>query len=403
MDFSKTMIITGAGAHVPYDFPSGMKLTEMIKSLYSKADEVVSDKSYYIPNNQEKNKINKYKKEICKLIKEFELVNLPSKLASYNSDIKDENMNSIVDGFSKQLNYINQYNFLMQNQSNVNDEILEFISKDLNEFIIKFGESQTYTIDTYLYKKLKYNINNNYSNIGKLLIAYFIYKSETKIKIGFHKLNWIEYIINNFLVDESKKLSFFKNTPQFITFNYDNFFEKKIFKHLISYHSNAKELALKTVNKINVLHVYGDINSLYYENNLDTKADENMNEDRDINNALELEIYRHSMNGLKVIGEERNSSDKEKISNSIFERMKDIKQILFLGFGFDVLNTSIIFDKSEKIIQENEIQLYSTNIGISEYEQEEIQKRVPVKIEFFQGEDVDCLKLIKEKRPIYFP
>lgn len=236
------------------------------------------------------------------------------------------------------------------------------------------------------------------AKIGKLLISYFIKKSEDRCPIGFHYegFDWIQYIINEFLTKDLKK--FFECPPRVFSFNYDNLFERSIWEHLVHYHKMSEQQAKQMVLGLKIRHIYGHIGTLE-------------------NPFLLTDVRGHlaAINNIKVIGEERDTAALDGMAEEIIDSILHADQVLFLGFGFDDLNTQLIYRKlckepdTLKDIQEycRHQRRAATNIGRSLHEIQSLQKRLPFFIDFHatsQGlEQIDCLKLIREKAPIFQP
>lgn len=327
VEFSETMLIIGAGAHVPYGYPTAKQLTELFKALHRDNDKVV-----FMINGKKRGELYSDKVKICKYLSDFRLVEEPRILLESSND------------YYKKL------------------------GDELEQFLIGFGESQVYSIDAYLANYLnrpEESINKLVPQLGKLLIAYFIYNYEKKIPIGFHESNWIQYIINEHLKDRKSLERFFESPPDIYTFNYDNHFEKSIFSHLKSYHGFSEDEALKKTKSLNIKHIYGHIDSL----------------DTD----LEESILRKSLENLFIIGEERSGDKMEKISQEMGRSMEKAKDVYFLGFGFDELNTKLIFrHRLEGRRKGFYPEFYSTNIGFSKLDQRRASEIIPDAMQFFQ-------------------
>lgn len=338
-EFSKTAIIIGAGAHVSYGLPTAMKLTEILKSLFSEVIKINSLKLrpmyMQVGHKLEPDKVN-----ICK--------------------------------------YLHDQNIL-------NSKSVEDISQQLDSFLEEFGRSQVYSIDAYLANILKKEGNdckNNFATIGKVLISYFINSFERKTPIGLHRFDWIQYLINSFLVDPDSLEKFLKYPPRIFTFNYDNLFERSIATHLVSYHGYTEDKAKEAIEKLKITHIYGHLNTL--------------------NISDESQIISSGIKNLMVIGEERSEERMKDVSRKIRDSLLGTKSVYFLGFGFDKLNTELILPKTTiDRLQGKMPEFYSTNIGLSDSMRKKIYSNVPIDIEFFPNKDVDCMKLINEEKPIF--
>ncbi len=346
-EFSKTVFIIGAGAHVPYSYPTAIQFTDLLKKLHRDSEKVTSLSDTFL-NSTRTGKRDKDKINICRCLKKLQLV----------EDLKD-------------MSSSNSYDIKLGNE--------------LDTFLLEFGQSQVYSIDAYLanyMQRPEENRKDLVPQIGKLLISYFILDYEKQIPVGFHEFNWIQYIINEFLKNRKTMESFFNSPPKFFTFNYDNHFEKSIYYHLLSYHGLSKIDALEKIRKLEIKHVYGHINSI------DLVSDE--------------VVYKESLQSLRVIGQERSDETLENLSIDFAACFEAAREVFFLGFGFDELNTNLIFKHCpSKMGNEYYPEFYSTNIGFSVFQQKKLSERSPVKIQFFPDKEVDCLELISKSKPIF--
>jgi len=344
--FSNTALIVGAGAHVPYGFPTAYQLTEKIKSLYKDAETITSIEPYRGDSDA-----TRHKQKICSIIRQLNLVpESESPQASNSHEIA--------------------------------------IGRVLDRFITAFGQSQMYSIDAYLSKILTANKDANDSKrldaqIGKLLIAYLILDAENLTPIGFHSPDWIQFLINKFLRSPKILEDFRKNPPRIISFNYDNLLEKSICAHLKSYHGFSHEESLKYVLDLNILHVYGDLDTLRV--------------------TASREVMMSAIDRLQVIGEERVQNYMDQVSMEIAERLNDSTKVYFLGFGFDELNAQLLFDNLGYVSDASRAsrKFYATNIGMTKYSIAAIHKKYRLGIRFFIEEEVDCFNLISVKAPIF--
>lgn len=322
-NLNELTFIIGAGAHVPYGFPTGERFLDDIKMMHP---EFLQS---YLSNDQKVKERHEmlnsfFEEEIVKLIVDSGLV-YSSLSAKPTRSIHDE----------------------------VRSYCLDFI-KDL-------GESGVSSIDTFLSMYINKKRDKNYELIGKALIYGLIFLYERDNPISFTKHNWIHLIIKRYLNTREEVEHFFSNPPGIITFNYDNFFERVLFGNLTKYHGYSEQESLNFLKKLNIIHVYGSCDSVYTKN------------------CKEIEKFKTAISKLLVIGEERRSSmDLESIQKAILKS----KSIYFLGYGFHYLNNKILFDFPEWQNSDNKGILYSTNIGLSSYEQSKITEDIGCSIGF---------------------
>lgn len=346
--FNQTLLVIGAGAHAPYGFPTSKQLTAQIKLLHSEGKRIHSLESEYARSDVDRDKIR-----ICKIVRDAKIVrSLESSSAGHDAAI----------------------------------------GAALDSFISRFGESQVSSIDSFLSKTITADDSAQSQQdvkIGKLLISYFIKKYEERKPIGFHGDDWIQFIINEYLTSENIE-QFFSNPPNILTFNYDNLLERCIFGNLVQYHKINPDTAKQMIKGLKIQHVYGHINSL------DRTA-----------SVYDVAAHLTSIDQMKVVGEERNTSDLNKVAESIWTKFQSSSHIYFLGFGFDRLNSELLFSAfvgDGKKEAQGKI-IVSTNIGLSRFDIIELQRRLPVPVNFFVETDrvpeVDCLKLLRERTPLF--
>lgn len=341
--FSKTMFIIGAGAHVPYGLPSSVNLTDKIKSFVSSKIKIVRFDENLMDQYRRNNPLAFQKNQLCQ--------------------------------------YLSDQKLLLPEQELDENKRVRYISKKLDFFIERFAQSQLYSIDAYLNKKIRNDQEalDEVAKLGKSLVSYLIYVAEMHTRIGFHKFDWIQFIINQFLKEESVNNLFMANPPLIYTFNYDNLFERSIKAHMESHYNKSSDDAIACVKKLNIKHIYGDIGTL---------------------ELMEVQdVLDYGNNTIRVIGEDRDpTSELDKLVTDFRYNLSCVDEVYFLGFGFDQINCKFLFgDTSYK-----DVKFYSTNIGLSSIDMMEINRQLKIKVNFFENEgSVDCLKLLKEVKPVF--
>jgi hypothetical protein len=350
--FARTALVIGAGGHKPYEFPTAMELREDIVGLYHDGKILTSMAEDFRDTPQEK-----IKKQICRYMQALRLVEPdPAPKSGNGQDIH--------------------------------------FGKKLDEFVIAFAESHLYSIDSFLAtigSQVLPDDQRYFPKLGKFLIAYFIRRYETMKRIGFRGVDWIHYIINEFMRDKPSMEIFFKNPPKIYTFNYDTFLENCLIVHLIRCHQHTREAALEKVKKLNIMHIYGKIQSL-----------EPQNED---------EILKASMEDIKVIGEERTTAFKA-LSRRIADDFMSCNNVYFLGYGFDNLNNHVLFSECESVQKEMQLEMpvfHSTSVGLTDHRRAEINSQLDkmhgvVSVHFpveHKAAEANCMSLIKVCAPIF--
>lgn len=92
---------------------------------------------------------------------------------------------------------------------------------------------------------------------------------------------------------------FFSAGPKIYTFNYDNLFERLLYGHLTTYHELSAEEAIEKIEKLNVIHVYGDIGDVEGTVNLSDNG-----------------FYQSCQERIKVIGEDRSEEKLATVSKN---------------------------------------------------------------------------------------
>lgn len=186
---------------------------------------------------------------------------------------------------------------------------------EINSFIDRFAHSQTSSIDYFISRKGASEIEKI---IGKALIGVIINHFEVNHAIGY-KSDWIQSLINNYIRDDYE--SFFKNPPSIITFNYDRLLEHSLLLHLIHHHGLAPQRASDLIGELRVMHIYGSLDKTYNEK-ISTF---------DSGNLTDIDVVRG-----------QNGTQRE---NEIFDLLVKSTKVYVLGFGYDELNTKLVFDK----------------------------------------------------------
>src|SRR6266702_8534366 len=146
--FSKTLLVIGAGAHVPYDMPTSRKLTKTIKELVSHCKKI----SFLQTNRPGNTDLDVNKIRICRLLRDMKIIN-PSPDA-------------------------------------VNNAFDIAIGEALDSLVSSFARSKVYSIDRYLANSENSNLTPTNVKIGKLLITFFIKTFEEAKPWGFHEPDW---------------------------------------------------------------------------------------------------------------------------------------------------------------------------------------------------------------------
>jgi hypothetical protein len=194
------LFIVGAGASVPYGFPTGESLFDEIREL-----------NYRNEYLKDENCKNDYFKYFGKIGKSYDMQTTMKLMYNFTVDIKESSMVSIDD--------------FLRNRKKLND------------------------------------IQNKF---GKMVIAKKILDAErnskTKIELK-NKIDWFNYLFSFIDRDDNLFNDFFNNST-FITFNYDRLLEYKILEFLCYDKNFKEEEASKKLEKVKIIHVNGCLGNL---------------------------------------------------------------------------------------------------------------------------------------------
>ena len=292
----KTVLILGAGASMPYGYPSGFELRTKIYSEFN----------------------SKYRQ--C-LAKQADFIQRQMEMDYYIKTIKQE---------------------------------------DPKDFVDKFRDSNI-SIDLFL------SLNKIHELVGKKAIALSILRYEgissfNDISIP-EKDNWYKFLLNKIAGDLTKKEDYkniSNNNISIITFNYDRSLEYFLYTSLSSMFGEVDNAEIiKELKKIKIVHLYGQVANLKWQDNDNYLAHLINKSEGDIFKTINLEYISQN---IKVIYEERGSEELQDAQKMI----KEAKRIYFLGFSYakenlEVLDFSNLHNYKQKIygtaldMHENEI------------------------------------------------
>lgn len=212
---SRDVFVIGAGAHVPYGFPTGQKLKEIIRSIS------------YSCNDSDTNASGN-------VVRSF--------LLKYMEDNPQETM----DRYQK---------YWSRSGGGTFRGICERIVKD---FVTDFVDAGTFTIDAFLATR------TDWSDLGKLVIAVIIRKYERRDPLRNMTDDWIHQFIAMYLVKKDRE-HIYANFPNVITFNYDRLLEEAIYRRLTKFFLYEEYEAIEILNKLNIHHVYGKIGDTRFD------------------------------------------------------------------------------------------------------------------------------------------
>jgi hypothetical protein len=333
----ETVIITGAGTSVPYEFPHGSDL--MLRIMATKNER-------------------------------FALLNLSTPNGGVIFNHNKSNLAALL----------NLLGATDKEKNNINSEIKSNPqTESFKSEQIKFFQSFIDDVNLFQNSQIDYLLRNHskYRDIGKALIARTILLAEGHalgaIKNKKPEENWIACLLSN-IIERVKKpeglIKIAKNLT-IITFNYDILFEYYLDlfcrgddewgKALIDFKKNLK-----------IIHVYGKLGSFDWEEKLaDIYDDETLKSFTIRDNKKKFgfinkdnidydDIYKLSQ-GIEVIGgdkQQKNDLKHIKLAKSEIERAK---KVFFLGFGFHRGNLDLLDIKSENKAQFQKKEVFYTN------------------------------------------
>lgn len=341
---NKTTLVIGAGAHVPYGFPTGEQLLERIKQMHPGYPRAGLSPVEY------------------------------QRIEQSNAFLQNQITNEVIarkiikaphEGYDK-------------------NQLKNDVYAKLCEFINDLGESGVHSIDTFLAQYIAEKKDEDYAQIGKLIIAFLILDFEKNKNIAFLKHDWIHFIIKSFFMDKEKLDAFLENPPNIVTFNYDNLFERIIIGNLKKFHGYTDELCKEAIAKINIKHVYGDVGSAFLPHLTDQLT--------------------YALENIRVIGEERNKAQNDQEIATIRKSIEATPTVIFLGFGFDRQNLNLLFPKISRKHFEDHVTCYSTNINLSQFSINQINAENGFYISFGHEAEhgkISCTTLLTEKVTLF--
>lgn len=268
---------------------------------------------------------------------------------------------------------------------------LKWGNSDVEIFKKALRKSGLSSIDAFLAK-----INNfvddrvKYLDIGLVAIAQCLLSKEKLYKLESSENNWYNYLWSKIHYDRQKLID---GSIAFINFNYDLSLEQFLYS-AVRYNwygetlSREREARLNEfANKIPVVHMYGKLGTLKWQDSSGGKARE-YGEKPPINKH---EFIWDISRNIKVI------RDNDDVGADFQKAQKILEQathIYFLGFGYDKTNLERL-NVYEKIRQGTIVKIAGTAIGLGGSEQEQVRS-------CFNRDVRDALVLQSEKNIIEF-
>ena len=250
-------------------------------------------------------------------------------------------------------------------------------------FINKFSKADM-SIDLFL------SLNNEFMDMGKSAIIFRILEAEKNSKFRNDMVkkehDWYSRIKNKLIEGITKKDDYYRiseNKVTFITFNYDRSFEYFLHESFLnSFHKIPEDKINEKLRKINIIHLFGQIGGLKWQN-MDLT-----NEYR--TNPYTVDLAKLSQN-IDIIYEKEHSP----LLKEAREQISKAVNIFFLGFGYAPENVKLL--EIPKILNNNQI-IYGT--GYQLYI-EEIEKYERILNPYSMAgrmyiEPCDCVELLRK-------
>ncbi|GAB4157910.1 MAG: hypothetical protein Tsb009_35090 [Planctomycetaceae bacterium] len=310
----QTVFVLGAGASVPYGFPTGVGL---------------------------RNKIIELNKTVFR-----------------NADANPDHFRSMLKTpLDDQANLIAEAVFLANNEPFSPNEIYDQALR-ISQLIDRFERSRTLSIDRFLSRR-----NEPDKTIGKCLIAYFLIQHENERALHNEKNNcWFSYV--SALMDSESPNDYIRNVS-FITFNYDRSLEHLFHQAITHGFRVSPQEANQYAAKIPIVHLHGRLGYLEWQDNAQDALIRNYNHHRT------PETIAAAAQEINIISENvENSVD--------FQQAHDLlskaEVVYFLGFGYDEENVRRL-NLDENLIDCE--QVFGMWRGITKSEVRRIQKSLP--------------------------
>jgi len=281
-------------------------------------------------------------------------------------------------------------------------------TQEISKFKDAFNKSHIKSIDMFMAN------NPKFAPVGKYIIAFetlraerqsFFGEAEKLVSARNSKLglpqqplslgdDWYSYLYKRLiegLVGKDALPDFSNGNLAFITFNYDRSLEQFFYEALrYSFTEVSEERIVQSLKQLKILHVYGQIAPLKWQN---------PNDYVDYKHPIEESLLQRAANNIRTIHEEKQNPEWIEAQNLL----EQAKRVFFLGFGYapenmEVLKLPGIISKASK--------LCGTALGFESGEVRNIQNRISNGLEsdsFLRHslhgieieKEMDCLKLLR--------
>jgi hypothetical protein len=338
-------LIIGAGAHKPYDFPTGTDINDVLKKLLTAGKITFLSETVNL-DVRSPEFVKKFR--LCRTLQDERLI--PPSGANLGSNSYDIRVGTVLDNFLKA--------FTASSATSI-DSYLSHLSKST--------DSEKRTV---------------FPALGKFIISYLISERETREPLGCQPANWIQFLIKEYI--EPCPKAFFAGPPKIITFNYDRLLERYIYEHLVELHHIPQIEAESLVRSLNIIHVYGSL------------GDFTVWQDRPSS------FFSNALSSIKVIGEDRDEAALIETKQKIQACLMKCTKIYFLGYGFDPTNNEVLLKDLPDDWRSGKL-IVSSNVGVGQRDLLRIQGQLGFLPRFLntkKHEQIDCLELLKNRLPL---
>ena len=282
--------------------------------------------------------------------------------------IKEETVLILGAGASKPFGYPTGFQLLKKICENLSEdrirsgkskeigEILEsgYDEEDVLEFSRVLSHSGKTSVDAFLEHRPEF------VSIGKYAIAQALIPLETNEGLNFlGEENWYRYLFGKL---NAPLEDFLNNEISIITFNYDRSLEHYLFTVLKNSYNLNEEKCAGIVNKIPIVHLYGQLDYLPWQNR---------GEGRSYSPEYNEHILADSGSKIKIMTEEIVEEDQN--FKDAWERITKAKWIYFIGFGYNEDNLSRL--KIQKLCNEFKGKaIRGTTCGLGQAEKRNIDR-----------------------------
>jgi len=306
------------------------------------------------------------------------------------------------------------FSYLQDRRLNLNDKDKKV--RDIQHFIKIFKNAHIKSIDVFMAN------NPKLASTGKYILSFEIFRAELNSRFGeeakreqerlddlrktpdhkrylwgtagFQGGDWYFYLYNRFLdglIGIDALPDFSDGNITFITFNYDRSLEQFLYNSLRCLYSEVPEdMIIQTLKKLKIIHVYGKIAPLKWENQTDFV---------DYKQQIDEPLLERTAKNIETIYEVKENPELIEANNLL----KQAEVIFFLGFGYAPENMKIL-GLPESISPK--CQVYGTAFNMIKEELDRLNSElhsnrardnnVYTAPKYTQIDNVDCLMLLRK-------